>query len=477
MASPDFREYVDLTINDVQPLDIYNASIEYAKVALPEFAPRSGTVEDAMLQAMSYVAGLMTGAINRLPNGLMEGILRLMGFDRDEETFATGSIVLTTIDDTGVTIPAGFQVSYTEVTDTETIQHVFETSESAQILLGQTVSGPIPVVAVEAGEKPVISDGDTLLILSASNKVLGCTFSGTLSQGIAGESDDSYFARGATYLSSLSSCLTTAPQMDKYVLNAFRDVFRSNTYDLTGQQELDGIRIFMSGSQIAASLNQDPTLIVPTPTAGDHVRIYGVTPDKFNRVFSIASLGSAGSNTIFFSNIVGASAGETYTLPYKVELLSNYGLTEPDNLGNVVTFLCDSEGAAISSGLRTTIKNDLLNRVVAGLTYNTSNALIADFNLNITIAVANGFAALDVRSAVDAAITAFLSPQSWDWSPIVRRNAIITRVSQVPGVSYIDDLTISLPSNQYLCVINTDGDVEFNYKGVLPRATVTVGSI
>lgn len=477
MASPDFREYVDLTINDVQPLDIYNASIEYAKVALPEFSPRSGTVEDAMLQAMSYVAGLMTGAINRLPDGLMEGILRLMGFDRDEETFATGSIVLTSIDDTGVTIPAGFQVSYTEVTDTETIQHVFETSESSQILLGQTVSAPIPVVAVEAGEKPVISDGDTMLILSASNKILGCTFSGSLSQGIAGESDESYFNRGATFLSSLSSVLTTAPQIDNYILNSFRDVFRSKTYDLTNRQELDGVRIFESSGQIGASLNQDPTLIVPTPVVGDHVRIYGVTPSKFNRVYSIANIGTAGTNTLFFTNIAGASSGETYTQPYKVELLSNYGLTEPDALGKVVTFLADSEGADISTGLRTTIKTDVTDRVVAGLSYETSNALIADFNMNITIAVANGFAALDVRTAVDAAITNFLSPQVWDWSPTIRRNAIITRVSQVPGVSYIDDLTITLPANQYLCVIDTNGDIQFNFKGVLPRATVTVGSV
>ena len=52
MASPDFSEYIDLTINDLQPPDIYSLAREYALVSLPEFNPRTGTVEDAVLQAM-----------------------------------------------------------------------------------------------------------------------------------------------------------------------------------------------------------------------------------------------------------------------------------------------------------------------------------------------------------------------------------------------------------------------------------------
>ena len=79
MASPDFSNYIDLTVNDKQPDEIYNDAIDYAKIALPEFSPRSGTVEDAVLQSTAYMAGVTSGSINRLPNGLMEGIMRLIG--------------------------------------------------------------------------------------------------------------------------------------------------------------------------------------------------------------------------------------------------------------------------------------------------------------------------------------------------------------------------------------------------------------
>jgi hypothetical protein len=123
------------------------------------------------------------------------------------------------------------------------------------------------------------------------------------------------------------------------------------------------------------------------------------------------------------------------------------------------------------------IEEDLDSKIVAGLTHASSNALIAEIEVDITIVIASGFAALDVRQAVDTAISNYLSPQAWDWSPTIRRNAIITRISQVPGVSYIQDLDLTLPANQYLCEIDSNGDIQFRYKGVLPHATVTVGSV
>jgi hypothetical protein len=44
MASPNFSEYINLTINDKQITDIYDDAVEYAQIALPEFTPRVGTI-------------------------------------------------------------------------------------------------------------------------------------------------------------------------------------------------------------------------------------------------------------------------------------------------------------------------------------------------------------------------------------------------------------------------------------------------
>ena len=101
MPSPDFSDYINLTIFDVEPIDIYNEAVDYAKTSLPEFEPRVGTVENAILEAVSYSTAVLANTINRIPDGLMEGILSLMGFTRNESTFATGRVKFTTFDDLG----------------------------------------------------------------------------------------------------------------------------------------------------------------------------------------------------------------------------------------------------------------------------------------------------------------------------------------------------------------------------------------
>ncbi len=73
MPSPDFSTYINFTGFDEQPASVYQEAVTYAQIALPEFNPRPGTIEDALLQAGAYVGSAAIGAINRLPNGLVEG--------------------------------------------------------------------------------------------------------------------------------------------------------------------------------------------------------------------------------------------------------------------------------------------------------------------------------------------------------------------------------------------------------------------
>ena len=477
MPSPDFSDYIDLTINDLQPEDVYNQAIEYARTALPEFDPRAGTVEDALLQSMSYVAGEVMGAINRLPNGLMEGILRLMGFTRSEDTFSTGAVIFTSIDDTGLSIPIGTQVAYTETTATGSIQHVFETTEAAQISLGSTVSAAVPMVAITTGEKPVIADGDNLIILTASNKLLSAEFSGTLSQGVVGESDADYFARGVRFLQGLSSALATPSQISAYVLTAYQEAFRATTLDLTEVDALTGITIFESSGLIGASLTPNTTSVAPVVNSGDLIRIYGATPAYFNGIFEIDSVGAYPNSVIYFSNSVGASTGETHTGSYSLELLEGLKKTTADNLGAITVVVNGIEGTDISSSYRTTIKSGVAQKIIGGLSIGVVNALILDFDVNITFGLASGYSELDVRTAIDSQITSYLSPGSWDWSDRVRLTKLTTLVASVGGVEYVDEVSVSLAAGEPLAVQLANGDIEFLYNGMLPRASVTVGVV
>ncbi|MBV5280155.1 MAG: hypothetical protein J0651_02510, partial [Actinobacteria bacterium] len=75
----DFSQYVDLTIYDKEPGDMYLEAIEMARLTLPEFSLRTGTVEDAMFQAMAWIGWVNATSINRIPDRLMAGILSMMG--------------------------------------------------------------------------------------------------------------------------------------------------------------------------------------------------------------------------------------------------------------------------------------------------------------------------------------------------------------------------------------------------------------
>lgn len=478
MTSPDFTEYVDLTLNDVQPPSIYAGAVTYAKTALPEFQPRQGTVEDALLQAMSYVAGQVTGAINRLPDGLMEGLLRLFGFERDESSFATGSVIFTAIDSSGVVIQAGTRVAFTETNDLETIQHVFVTDEQVTISAGSTVSTAVPVTAVASGPKPSITSGDPLTLLTASNRLLSAEFSGTLTQGTESETDEEYFNRGATFLASLSQSLATGDQVTNYLLTNYSSVVRAKTFDLTKIAVAAGVQLYesSSGASVGASLSIDPaTAMDPVPQTGDIVRIYGASDDKFNGLFAVTSIGT---NVIFIPNTtIGASLTESLTDSFVVELLQplDLGVEYP---GHAITVVSNAGGAAVSEAEQATIAADVDDRTIAGLIYQVTNAPIVSVGINVNIKVIADYDQLAVRDAVDIAVTDFVSPDNWEWLTRIRRNSVLSKASQVEGVDYVDDVVLSLDAGEILAVKdNVSGDIVFNISGVLPSASVTVAAI
>lgn len=325
MASPDFREYIDLTVNDIQPDDIYNLAREYAINSLPEFDPRTGTVEDAMLQAMAFVSGLVTGAINRLPNSLIEGMLRLFGFLRREATFATGSVIFSAIDDAGLTIPGGTQVAYNEIVEDGSILHIFETAFPVNIDQGDFESGPVQIIATEVGIKPVIADEEPLTILTPIGRLLDARFDGALIQGEESESDFSFFNRASTYFASLSAALATAEQTTSYILTSYPDAYRVKAYDLTrlpvfrpsviGFDGTDGIiSIYPKGGSGTSystvehlantapyvKLSDVPLASMPTVSASTIVRLYDSTESEYDGRHDVLS-GSITDDVVRFT--------------------------------------------------------------------------------------------------------------------------------------------------------------------------------
>lgn len=237
MTSPDFREYVDLTIYDTTPQILYDDSVTYAQTAMPEFDPRIGTIEDALLQGMAFVGAILATGINRLPNGLMEGILNLLGFARNEAQFATGTATITTSINTGTVIPKGTVFTYDVFEDGITTSYPFETN-SDLVIASTFDEGEVAITATNAGQYPALLAGQTLTLVSQVPYVIAVELTDDIEVGADTETQTQFFNRGAQYLASLNATIATSAQMTNYIVANYTTVPVFKVYDLVNSTDM-----------------------------------------------------------------------------------------------------------------------------------------------------------------------------------------------------------------------------------------------
>lgn len=248
----DFTPYVNLTVYDAQPVDIYLAAIDLARRTLPEFTLRQGTPEDALFQAFSYMSALSVGSINRLPSRLMEGLVKMVGMERRYGARAQVVVDLTARDnDTESVIPAGTVFSYVETVGGISTQFTYQSVEDIVIPSHATTPQTVQAVLYSqlVGLHPVMSSGDILTPLSVVSDLDSVVVATTITindppddvypfvNGIEPESDIDYLARARTFLSSLNETLVTAKQVQSYVLANYSNVGRCLVRDLTKYDE------------------------------------------------------------------------------------------------------------------------------------------------------------------------------------------------------------------------------------------------
>jgi hypothetical protein len=232
MTSPNFSQYIDLTIYDVDAFQVYNDAIVYARDAVPEFQPRTGTLEEAIMQAISFNTALLSSQINRLPDGLMEGMARLSGLERLEATFATGEAVFEVFDDNGVTIPAGTVIAYEEINDDIVTSYAFETVGDLVIPVGST-TGTANIQATDAGVYPALLATQELELVSPAPGVIGIELASAISVGTNAETDTDFFNRATRHFSSLSSALATKNHLINYIRANYPSIGAVAVFDLT----------------------------------------------------------------------------------------------------------------------------------------------------------------------------------------------------------------------------------------------------
>ena len=167
----DFSPYIDLTVYDVQPVDVYLGAIELARISMPEFTLRQGTPEDALFQAFAYMSSLSVGAINRLPSRLMEGTAKMLGVSRSYGSRASVVVEFVAADSDGAYIPAGSIFSFSEKIAGDTYQYTYELAEDVSIDAVDTGS-PLTALATlysqAIGLHPTMISSDPLVPMNVN---------------------------------------------------------------------------------------------------------------------------------------------------------------------------------------------------------------------------------------------------------------------------------------------------------------------
>lgn len=285
--SPDFTPYINLTVFDKTVQSIYQDAVNYAKTAFPEFSPRVGTIENALLEGMSHATHSFALAVNRLPNGLLEGLLSLMGFSRNEATRAAATVEFEVAINTGVTIAASTVVSY-DVYDEDGVltQYLFETTEDLVVASGYT-TGSVTVTAPAASEYPDILTPQSLTIVSTTPYVVSATLTTLSSVGSDSETDSEYFDRAVKFLASLNAALVTSSQLSNYLSVTYPTIGRFKVYDLTEAADMSLAAANVAGAVTIAlcDANGDPIESTQKTSIDSNIEsrvVAGLTVDMYD---------------------------------------------------------------------------------------------------------------------------------------------------------------------------------------------------
>ena len=392
----DFSEYIYLVPFDVSPTSVYLDAIDYAKIVLPEFQPRQGTPEDAILQAVSYISALNIAAINRIPDRLMAGLVEMMGVEIDDGEKATIDVTFTCIDNLGTTVPIGTVVRYDYEFLGERRSVYFQTSEEGSIAeVG--IEDPLPTVTVEAealdvGTMLPITDGTELSIDTPTSNIISATISATVTRGLNPESESDYLTRAVAHLGSLSSSFAKASQIDGFVLSQFLStVSRCKTFDLTnavsGLQWTDPdeqgyVTIFTYG--INQQLNNDQKLDILLAVQDRTIAGLDVSVVDAN-IVTIEVVIAASHSSAFDSDVVQENIQNVLTNYFSP---SNYRFSESVKLSEFYSVISAVPGVLYVGSLDITPGDEGANDIDGNIDFSLKGSLpsivVADITISLT---------------------------------------------------------------------------------------------
>ena len=120
---------------------------------------------------------------------------------------------------------------------------------------------------------------------------------------------------------------------------------------------------------------------------------------------------------------------------------SEAGSGVPGDHDGHITVVVYGDGANVSNGNKALLLAELDDNASGNLGVHLLNPTINTVNVTIAVKKVDAYTTGAIETAVEDALTAYLNTATWDWSGTVRRNELITLVSNITGVDYVVSLT------------------------------------
>lgn len=461
MTSPDVTPYVDLTIFDASSQQIFLDAIDYARVALPEYAPQEGSIETVLLQAMALETQEAIYSINRLPGAVVEVLLRLLDVDRNSGTSATVVVKFIGSTTANFTVPLGARLYYQESSSSDVL--LLETTEQITGTQAKTIS-------------TITQSGTTITVTTSTRHGLSTgnlvTISGTVAMNISNAAitidpdDPTVFTVTAGASGSYSETTGTVTPALTIPATGF---VTARTSEIT--EDFNGL---------AAGTDLILLSILPEIASVETASILSgganaeTDTEYFSRAVATLSRLSTGLVTTTQMNQFVVESGR-YPDAYRVYAVDNTDETRRGSQINKVMIavapvdaskdnLLDGIGdgsinsTSPSYGVKDIIYEGINERIHAALDPVVVNPVIVELGVAATVKLPSGILSSSVQDACNETLSTYLSSNTWDWSSVVRYNEVITQLrnttvavgtSTSAAVDYVSSITMT-PTDAYI---------------------------
>lgn len=171
---------------------------------------------------------------------------------------------------------------------------------------------------------------------------------------------------------------------------------------------------------------------------------------------SAAMLGGADpeSDDVFFARAASVLARQNSTLVHpeqfefaalsragtgRARVLDNFDPAAPGvtTYGHVTVAVAGVDGLALGAPAMEDTRLSLVKQALASLTIHVIAPTYTVIDLPVTVKAAPGWEAADVEASVEAALTAWVNPLTWDWNDSATQFEIVAVVAAAPGVKEV----------------------------------------